>query len=271
MTTAISLLNCDRRALPAAQAAFAASDAELVILFGSRARGDYQEGASDIDLLLVQPQMPTSEQRRSIQEAAKQAVRNAYQTPPEVQITWQTSNAFEESRRSINHMNARAVREGIIMPRNPENYPGEPEDYDYEADVIELRTENADTHHEAFENHHTMYEMGLTDANRLDRMAGKNAQEALEHGLKALIAANGAEYPTTHDLNELLAKAYEADPEFRAQFQPSINYDILNQYAGSADYQIPALPITEAQEYREAVNYDYERVRSRIRELTQNT
>ena len=42
----------DRRALAVAQAAYDAVAPETVILFGSRARGDYRAD-SDIDLLLI--------------------------------------------------------------------------------------------------------------------------------------------------------------------------------------------------------------------------
>lgn len=255
---------CDRRALPVAQATLEAAGAEMVILFGSRARGDYEEARSDIDLLLVQPEPPAPAQRQSVADAADHAARQAYRKPVTVQLVWQTTKEFERSRRSINHVNARAVREGIVMPRHPENYPGEPADYSYEREIAEQRAANADTHHEMFE---YLFEHDMAGISNLDRIAGKNAQEALEHALKGLIAANGAEYPRTHDLGALLAAARAADPEFSAGFQPSIDYWVLNQYAGSADYDIPQMPLTELEHYRECVNADYEAVRNRIAEL----
>lgn len=261
------LKQCDQRALPAAKAALAASKADLVILFGSRARGDYQENRSDIDLLLVQRQPPSPQGRQITQAAASQAALNTYHKPITVQITWQTTAEFEKRRRSINHVNARAVREGIIMPRHPENYPDVPADYSYEAKVIATRVNNAETHHQAFENYHFLFENGMTDADSLDRIAGKNAQEALEHALKGLIAANGSQYPRSHDLNELLQTAKAVDPEFDNEFQQSIDYDILNQYAGSADYDIPAMPLTEIEHYREAVNNDYRQIGNRLNQL----
>ena len=255
---------CDRRALPVAQATLDAAGAEMVILFGSRARGDYEEARSDIDLLLVQPEPPAPAQRQSVQDAAGHAAQQAYRKPVTVQLVWQTTKEFERSRRSINHVNARAVREGIIMPRRPENYPDEPADHSYETEIAAQRAANADTHHEMFE---YLFEHDMAGISNLDRIAGKNAQEALEHALKGLIAANGVEYPRTHDLGALLAAARAADPEFSAGFQPSIDYWVLNQYAGSADYDIPQMPLTELEHYRECVNADYEAVRNRIAEL----
>lgn len=237
----MSLHNCDQRALPAAQAVLRASKADMVILFGSRARGDYEEGRSDIDLLVVQPNQPTMAQRQSVNEAAASAVREMYQNPIAVAVKWQTTAEFEQRRRSINDVCARAVEEGVIMPGNPEHYPSEPDDYSYESEIINRRSINAETHHQAFENYHFLYEMGMTDAESLDRIAGKNAQEALEHALKCLIAANGQRYPKTHDLNQLLAVARESDHELATTFEPSIDYDVLNQYSGSEDYDIPRI------------------------------
>ena len=69
--------SCDRRALPVAQAILAASGADLVILFGSRARGDYEENRSDIDLLLVQPELPAPPQRQSILNVARHAAQKS--------------------------------------------------------------------------------------------------------------------------------------------------------------------------------------------------
>ena len=259
--------SCDRRALPVAQAILAASGADLVILFGSRARGDYEENRSDIDLLLVQPELPAPPQRQSILNVARHAAQKAYRKPVTVQLVWQTAGEFERSRQSLNHLNARAVREGIVMPRHPENYPGAPDNYAYETEVAAQRAANADTHHRVFENYHYLFEHGMADISDLDRVAGKNAQEALEHALKGLIAANGAAYPRTHDLVELLAAARAADPEFSAGFRPSIDYLVLNRYSGSADYDIPQTPLTELEHYRECITADYAAVRKRIAEL----
>ena len=263
----MSLQNCDQRALPTAQAVLTASDADLVILFGSRARGDYEEGRSDIDLLVVQPHKPTPAQRQTALEAAGTASQKAYQTPTPVHINWQTTDEFEQRRLSINHMCARAVQEGVIMARNAENYPREPNDYSYESEIINLRSTNAETHYQAFENYHYLFELGMTDAESLDRIAGKNAQEALEHALKCLIATCGSKYPHTHDLNELVTAANEADPVLANIFQPSIDYEVLNRYSGSEDYGVPESPITEVEHYRESVSEDYRRIRERIDEL----
>ena len=256
--------SCDRRALPVAQATLAASGADLVILFGSRARGDYEENRSDIDLLLVQPELPAPPQRQSILNVARHAAAKAYRKPVTVQLVWQTTGEFERSRQSLNHLNARAVREGILMPRHPENYPGAPDNYAYETEVAAQRAANADTHHQAFE---FLVEHGTASISDLDRVVGKNAQEALEHALKGLIAANRAAYPRTHDLVELLAAARAADPEFSAGFRPSIDYQVLNRYSGSADYDIPQTPLTELEHYRECITADYAAVRKRIAEL----
>ena len=74
----------------------------------------------------------------------------------------------------------------------------------------------------------------LRERNRNDRIIGKNAQEAMEHALKALISAYGIRYERTHDLNKLLQQVNDADPGF--QFHPRSNYQVLNLYSGNDDY-----------------------------------
>ena len=67
------LRQCDRRARLAAQATLAASAAERVIRFGSRARGDYAPQPSDIAIMLL----PGEEPQAADQEAVKAAAQNA--------------------------------------------------------------------------------------------------------------------------------------------------------------------------------------------------
>ena len=59
-----SFTNTDARAVKLAELLHELKKPHLTILFGSRARGDYSEGRSDVDILLIkknQPDDPTSE------------------------------------------------------------------------------------------------------------------------------------------------------------------------------------------------------------------
>ncbi len=68
----------DVRALRVAKALRDACDVECVILFGSRARGDWTDH-SDIDLMIIEPEVTKRERQADIQGAAWELARLAYQ------------------------------------------------------------------------------------------------------------------------------------------------------------------------------------------------
>lgn len=221
----------DKRAITVAQAALAASGAELVILFGSRSRGDYDELESDIDILIFQEETDKNS-KETISRIIDDATRKAYGRLMPVQTVWTTPESFRHNRRYNNSVETNAVREGIIMPRNPENYSSanyEDEETEYEHDWsdYENRLSHAETHLAEFKY--------LSDMARSDLVIGQQAQNALEHGLKALIAAHGAEYPRTHNIGTLIGKVREHDPRMQ-NFQLRIHPDIYTEYAGGTSY-----------------------------------
>lgn len=110
-------------ALGAAQAAQEAVVPDTVILFGSRARGDYR-AHSDIDLLVIY--------RRRSHLAAACLARHAAQAylkehPPNLPVSAIaiSQDQFNWSRRARNHVSAQALRDGIIMSGENLNYPPE--------------------------------------------------------------------------------------------------------------------------------------------------
>ena len=56
-----SFANTDPNAVKLAEFLHAARQPQLTILFGSRARGDYAQGRSDIDILLIEDHPPDGE------------------------------------------------------------------------------------------------------------------------------------------------------------------------------------------------------------------
>ena len=108
---------CDPRALLLAQELHQAEQPDITILFGSRARGDYREGQSDIDIML-QEQPPSPEQQASAEHTARRCAAAQYDQPTPVQIIWQTQAEFKKMRRTINHVVANALRDGITCPQS---------------------------------------------------------------------------------------------------------------------------------------------------------
>ncbi len=257
----MNLTKCDPRALRLAQELQKAEQPEAAILFGSRARGDYREGHSDIDIMLVQENSPSKEQESRALDVAKAFAESLYNQRVQVQIIWETSEEFDKMRRTVNHVVANALRDGIVMPRNPEEYNNRYNDdydhYEYEWTVTEERYRHAGEHLEAFND--------LIETRRSDRMIGQHAHGAMEHALKALISATGQRYQHIHDVNLLTHDALIADPDF--QFDPALDGGVYDQYAGANEYRVTQSPITSIDDYRNIVNADVQTILHRVREL----
>ncbi len=236
---------CDPRALQVAQQLHQDQQPEITILFGSRARGDYEEGRSDIDILLIRDNRPTLEQESLIERNAEKLTQSLYGWKVPVQTVWYTSRDFDQMRRTVNHVIARALKDGIIMPSDPEDYDnrysGDEQDYSQEWTITSERRRHAENHLATLD---LIVESGRAG---MDDMIGQQAHQALEHAMKALISARGWQYKTTHNLNELVGQIRRADPEFR--FKLTINGDIYNQYAGSDEYDPTENPLTSVPNY----------------------
>ena len=235
----------DDKAVAVARDVYGAARPLRLILFGSRARGDHRPD-SDIDLLLITPQPPAPELRAKATAAASQSAASQYREPVPVQLVWKTAAEYDQMRRTVNHLVARAIDEGVFMSQNPEDDADGQNSPSYEWTQTQERVRHAEIHLDGFI---TMAELGKND-----RLIGKNAQEAMEHALKAVISAANARYDRTHSLNHLLGQARAAAPEF--QFHPKSNYSVLMQYCGNEDYYEPQEPLTNSLTYREDVESD---------------
>ena len=255
---------CDPRALRIARELHRDVRPYITILFGSRARGDYEDGRSDIDIMLVKEALPSVEEREEIGETVRAWVRNIYNDIVSVQLIWQTIEDFEKMRRTVNDVTVHALREGILMSDDPaydgRNFNNDEEDYSYEWSLTEERLRHAENHLAAFN--------VLIDAGMHDSMIGQHAQGAMEHALKALISARVERYPHGHNINELVARARRVDSGFR--FTPSVPGDTYNQYVGSDEYESTENPITSIEDYCSKVNSDVQAVLGRIREVRQS-
>ena len=114
----------DARALRVARVVQERAQPEFAILFGSRARGDHDELTSDIDVMLVLAAEPGADAQRAADREAQQAAEAAYGRAVPVQLTWRTVADFRHSRRYTNSVESNAMREGIVMPRNPGKLSG---------------------------------------------------------------------------------------------------------------------------------------------------
>jgi HEPN domain-containing protein/predicted nucleotidyltransferase len=184
----------DPKACAVARAVGEAVHPNRVILFGSRARGDFSPD-SDIDLLIITGPGPMDRQTYQRTSAvAHRKVEELYGDSIVVDLIRMSEGAFHDGRRAHNHMAGQAVRDGFdangdkVTYDNPEpsNWPD-----------IQQRMANAER------------ELGvlkiLVEANAAQEAIGFHAQQALENALKGWISALDAEYRNTHDLTRLAA------------------------------------------------------------------
>lgn len=225
----------DAKALQVARAVQEREQAELTILFGSRSRGDHDENDSDIDIMLVTADETSIADRRQAADAASTEASANYRRYVPVQLVWRTLETFRHNRRYTNSLETNAVRDGIIMPKDPEQYGSshcedEETEYAYDWSTYNNRLEDACDHLEEFRS--------LSERGRSDQLIGLHAQRALEHGMKALLEAHRAPYRTNHEIGELLGNIRHVDPAM-ANFRLAIDPDIYSHYAGRRAYVRP--------------------------------
>ena len=216
----------DPKACAVARAVGEAVHPDRVILFGSRARGDFNPD-SDIDLLIITGPGPVSQQtyQRS-RAAAHRKVEELYDHSIGVDLLRMSAGAFHDGRRARNHVAGQAVRDGLdangdkVTYDNPQptNWPD-----------IRQRMTNAER------------ELGvlkiLVEANSAQEAIGFHAQQALENALKGWISALDADYRNTHDLADLMAivrqHPAENDTSAGERLAWLTEYAVRYRYAGA--------------------------------------
>ena len=259
---------CDPRALSVAQAVHERERPLATILFGSRARGDYEERRSDIDIMLVRVEEPDGEYKCSVEEWAEGVVRATYGRRVPVQLVWLSEQRFSEGRRYINHVATRALFDGVIMTQNPEEYHNcdaddQETEYEYDWRNYNNRLLHAESHLLAFEQ--------MIDLGNIDLLIGQQAQAALEHAMKALLESHRVRYRRTHDIGHLLGHIRNIDQELR-ELRLGIPPDIYSAYAGEQEYEEEARTqplLTDQPDYRARTVVDAQRIIDRAREVRQ--
>lgn len=194
MSDTTTQLHPDPKACAVARAVCDVVHPNTVILFGSRARGDFTLD-SDIDLLIItdSQQIDRQEYMRT-SEAARRKVQEVYGHSMGVDLVHLSEDVFHDGRRARNHVAGQAVRDGVdihgakIIYDNPEptNWPD-----------IRQRITNAERELRVLNI--------LVEADADQEAIGFHAQQALENALKGWISALDTDYKNTHDLSDLSA------------------------------------------------------------------
>ena len=254
----------DARALQVARRVRERERPELTILFGSRARGDYDELKSDIDVMLVQAEEPTPDGAAAATRAAERDTTDIYGRDVPVELVWRTLKEFRHNRRYINSIETQAVKQGVVLALDPgqfgsSDYEDEGTGYDYDWSIYSERLRHAEQHLAEF--------VFLSENDRSDIVIGQQAQNALEHGMKALLEAHRAPYRRIHNLGELLGNIRRIDAEMQ-DFALAIPPDVYNEYAGDLAYSRRREPeLSSYPDYAELTRVAVERIIGRAREV----
>ena len=216
----------DPRACAVARAVAEAVRPDRVILFGSRARGDFRPD-SDIDLLIVTGPGPVD--RRAYQRtsaAAHHKVEQVYGEPMGVDLVHLSEDAFHDGRRARNHVAGQAVRDGFDANGDKVNY-----DNPTPTNWPDIRQRIANAEREL-----RVLNI-LVEGNADQEAIGFHAQQAIENALKGWISALDADYRNIHDLAELIAiirrHPQESDTPAGEQLTWLTSYAVEYRYEGA--------------------------------------
>ena len=257
----------DPLALQIAQAVHQRENPQATILFGSRARGDYEERRSDIDIMLVVPKEPSRDYKLSLEDWTESKVRALYGRNVPLQLVWFSRTEFEDKRRFINHVVTRAMLDGVIMSTNPEEFQSTysnetTEDQDGWTEY-EQRLEDAERHREDF---------NITDdLKRPDKTIGEHAHHAFEHAIKAIISGHSGTPSSTGRIGRLLETIGRIDDQL-VNFELSIDPQVYSEYAEDSNYktQRTTAPLTNHYNYRDLTDHDLNILIERARQLGPN-
>ena len=201
--------------------------AQCVVLFGSRARGDYKVH-SDVDLVVILPdpeQTLAPQQRIDLEArgfAVAQSVSGNLFRHVDVRV-WTESN-YRTEKRSINHVAGRSWREGKVLFGSHETLPGEETvaELPHVRELIDLARGQS----------RTLAAMRDVEVFREEDF-GFHAERATELTLKAWIALAGHQYQLTHFLHvlfEQLENAGVTDAHRFRELSSLTNYAVVYQY-----------------------------------------
>ena len=246
----------DPKAVAVARAVYEAARPESVILFGSRARGDYRED-SDIDLMLVCEGRMSKDDYMRAQRAAGDAARDVYGTNYGVDLLPIRKSVYLRCRGGINHVAAQAARDGVDMNGEKEDYePDTERNFDWED--IRQRVINTDRE--------LITLKGLVEGDFPQEAIGFHAQQALENILKGWISALGIGYGNTHDLEELLKIVKTIPEEMDTRAGEELKW--LTAYAVEYRYWGAEIVLEDPERLHQAIARTVAAIEERIKELT---
>ena len=250
----------DPKARAVAEAVYDAARPVAVILFGSRARGDYRED-SDVDLLVITGEEEDDWRPGYVDlcQAAHQSVEEVYGFLLNVDVVTFPQDKFQYYRRARNHVTGQAMRDGVIVTGNPQDFPGELSGEPSNWPDIQVRFIAATR------NQHDL-QIAISDGRQSQEIVGFLAQQTIENALKAWISALDGEYRNTHDLASLAGIVRRYPAEHGTPAGEALLW--LTRYAVEYRYEGARVKIDDTHGLLERVNDLVYAIADRIRELT---
>ena len=255
MTSALAN-RADPKAVAVARAVYDAIRPEKVILFGSRARGDYRPD-SDIDLLIISDDSLTREGYMNTRKVVMEAATRIYGDYFDANLVWMPREKYLECRKGINHVAAQAARDGVDMNGQKEEYERDVETTFDWADVRQ-RLINANRELIALE--------WQIEGDMPQEVTGFHAQQTLENILKAWISAFGGEYGNTHDLGSLMSTIRSNPQENETPAGEELVW--LTEYAVEYRYEGAQLVMDDPIELYLGIDRVVSAIEDRIKALT---
>ena len=249
----------DAIGLAVARAAQDAARPAVIILFGSRARGDWRED-SDVDLLVITEEADGRLARGIAYGAASDYCRRN-DLPLDINAIDMTRGEFERCRRAKQHIAGQADTYGVVMSGDElERLEGYGDEYPDHWPATINRIQNAEVW---LRNYNEM-----VDANHWHQaMMGMAAQQAVENALKGVLSVHNAATGYSHQLLDTWQKlqgleqfSQSAAEELLAagtllfeylQFpdpnRPGEYLDWLTEYAAHYRYSRPSVTMSQTQ------------------------
>ena len=216
------------------------TDAQAVVLFGSRATGGWDQ-QSDLDLIIIHPAAGDEDDRRKVLGRALLEIRERhypghgdYDIPHHGVadgLMVETPQNYHASRRTLNHVIARAAREGRIFTKDPRDAEAFRHDGDVsnEWEMVTLEKLKRASEEAQSQDH---LRLAWRDPSRrspvLNAMRGRNAHGLLWNSGAALLSILGVIYPRD-SVAEVATAIARHDAGWTRAFRSDL--DRIDQYA----------------------------------------
>ena len=247
----------DPKARAVAKAVYDALRPRSVILFGSRARGDFRRD-SDVDLLIITDadRMDKDEYMLACDAAhAKSAEVYGARSGFGVDVLNMSAEKFRHCRRAKNHVAGQAARDGVDM--NGDRIPPDDQAPDNMPDIRQR----------VINTRRNLGDLRITVENAASQeVIGFLAQQTLENVLKGWISALDDEYGNTHDLDILMVTIRMHPSEDESDAGERLRW--LAKYAVEYRYEGARIRVEDRHELLRILSETVLAIIERIGELT---